>query len=194
MRNNVIFSILFVCFLLSFIHGADATSLNIKLTLNNTENKVYIPGVGEVLSNSLGAETYTNPTHYYLVSYLNNVLYGLVFHRENPISISISNTSENHTLTLTQEITNSEIFLVFTKGDWKVINNRISMIEAGNFLNHFSPSFSFGLGSIVAMKILLSYQEFELQPRLILQRGYYKIMAEYTGNSGGKPMINISRA
>lgn len=182
-------TILIIIFILSS-PDVYSLSLQLKLTLDNTENFVYIPGEGEVASNTLGNKTFQNPKYYYLASYLNNILYALVFFTETPLSLSVENTSINHTLILSQEIENSNIFLVFTQGDWKSIENKISYIEAGEFLDISSPTFGFGFGIYRTILFLLNYPEFDIQQNRIIQTGKRRVIIDYV-NYTDKPVINI---
>ena len=166
-------------------------TIQVRLKINNIQNKVYIPGTGEVASSAITNRSYSNPTHYYLASYLNNILLSLVFASQNPIAIGTERSGTTHTLEIDHYITNSKLFLVFTKGDWTTINNKISLIEAGTFLFDIMPSFAYGLGFDHIIRVLLTYPDIDIQGEIIMQRGSYILLIEDTGTSEGKEIINI---
>ena len=170
-------------------------NLYLKLVINNTDNIVYIPGEGEFNSSSLADQIYSNPPHYYLASYLGNVVSGLVFSMQIPGAVRVGrNASGNtHYIALDQDLERSSVFLVFTLGDWKVIENRIALIEAGRFLTNILPSFSYGLGNKYSLDLALGYADIDLRGRLRLLKGSHKIVIENNGTSAGKPVVVISR-
>ncbi len=185
-------SICIVLVLLAVSPLVSGAALSVRLNINNTLNTVYIPGEGEKDSSELGAETvYTNPPHYYLASYLNNIMTGLA--AASGISLAVGSTPTNHSIAIEQDTANSRIFLIFTTGDWRVIDNRIDLIEAGNFLAEISPSFAFGLGSLYPIKLILYYTDILIQGDMILQRGQHRLVVENEGLSGGKPVVTIKK-
>jgi hypothetical protein len=169
-------------------------NLYVKLVINNTNNIVYIPGVGEANSSTLSKQIHGRPPHYYLASYLNNVVSGLVFSAQIPRNIEVgSNASANtHYLALEQDMEKSRVFLVFTLGNWREIETRMAMIEAGRFMTNIMPSFSYGLGNKYSLDLALGYADIDLQGRLRLLKGSHKIVLENNGTSGGKPVVVIS--
>ncbi len=169
-------------------------TLQLILNMDNIQNKVYIPGAGAVASASITNTSYTNPVHWYLASYLNNILNALVFIHRNTDQLRVNKSGSSHSLTISQELTNSKSFLVFTSGDWHTIDNRISLIESGEFLNKISPSFAHGLGISYVIKILLSYADIDVMNDLILQKGLHGIELRNTGIAGRKTMLNVSSA
>ena len=170
-------------------------NLYIRLVMNNTNNYVYIPGVGEQNSSTLVDQIYGDPPNYYVASYLGNVLTGLVFSMRIPraIGAGANTTTNTHYMAVEQNIDRSRVFLVFTLGDYKVIENRIRMIETGRFLVNILPSFSYGLGSKHSLGLALDYADIDLRGRLGLLRGSHDVVLENNGTSGGKPVILISR-
>ena len=166
-------------------------SLQINLTLNTTLGKVFIPGVGEQNANSLPSATYTSPPHFYLASYLNSNLKGLVFSQEKPLSISVRGNSTHHFLSLNQNLTRSQVFLVFTKGDYTAIDNRMSLIEGGTFLSQASPSFSFGLGSKHTITLLLNYSDIDIQGNFTFKKGVHEITLQ-SNKTGSKKILLIN--
>ena len=168
-------------------------NLYVRLILNNTENTVYVPGLGESASAGISNQTYSNPTHFYLASYLKDVVTGLVFDAQIPRTISVGGSGGSHYLATEQDMENSQVFMVFTLGDWRSLENRIDMIESGRFLSSILPSFSYGLGNKYALELALSYADIDLQGRLRLQKGSQKIMIENNGTAGGRPIVVIRK-
>jgi len=170
-------------------------SLYVKLVINNTNNIVYIPGVGELNSSDLDYQVYGNPPHYYLASYLEDAVSGMVFSMQIPRAVAVSTNASNNThyLALEQDMENSRVFLVFTLGNWRAIESRIALIEAGRFLTNILPSFSYGLGNKYSLDLALGYADIDLQGRLRLRKGSHKIVISNNGTSAGKPVIVIGR-
>lgn len=166
-------------------------SISVRLNIGNLDNVVYIPGVGEVNSTNLGpGTTYTDPPHFYLASYLNNLLISLVSGHGK--SITVSNTPSYHTIEVEHDL-GETMFLAFTKGDWKTIEKRIGIIEAGEFLTKITPTFAFELGIKYPVKILLRYSNIDIQNSLIFNKGIFSMAIENMGLIGGRSAINISK-
>jgi hypothetical protein len=147
----------------------------IELNRDDLGETVYIPGVGEVAASELNNAEYGDPDHYYIVSYKNETLYGLVFFYEEPLILSVRNTTSNYTLKLVDNLTHSNVFLVFSRGDWKEVENRMSLVEGKTFLLKPSPSFGFGLGVYYPAEIMLLYSDIDIQGSDIIQKGYHTI-------------------
>ncbi len=169
-----------------------ANDLQIKLILNNTNNLVYIPGTGIVASSAISNTTYTSPAHYYLASYLNNLVRALVHSGQTPLSINISRSGSYHTIEVSQRLSNSKTLLVFTRGDWSTVENRIALIEQGKFLASLIPSFAHGLGIRYRIKLLLDYyNDIDLQSNMIIQSGSHEL--EFESNKTGTQKALIIR-
>ncbi len=169
-------------------------ALFITLNINNTGNTVYIPvqGIGEIPSSQLGpGANYTNHTHNYLASYNSTSLTALA--AQTATRLFVSNTTTYHTIKISQFARNSRIFLVFTKGNWQTIDNRMMLIESGQFLAKISPSFAFGLGIYYPIKMLLNYSDIDIEGNLILRKGTHKLTLDYNDTTNGKPAIIFSR-
>jgi hypothetical protein len=153
---------------------------------------VYIPGIGEVISGSLGVEnTYSNPPHFYLASYSGGFLNGLA--AKSGQNLMAGSGSGFHFIEIEQNLTNSRIYLAATQGDWHAIENRIGLIEAGNFLSQISPSFAFPLGGLYPVRLLLKYQTIDLSGGFSLGKGQHRLVIENKGVSGGRPVIEIRK-
>jgi len=188
MQRFLLAAILFTVFLT--VPNASAYTLNVRLTINNTDNTVYIPDVGEQPSSGISGE-YTSSSHFYLASYYGGFLNGLVAKSGQRLAVGAS--SDSHFLELEQNLTNSRVFLTATQGDWNAIGNRISLIETGNFLSQISPSFGFPLGGLYPVTLLLKYQNIDLAGDLSLGKGQTRLVIENKGLSGGKPVVEISK-
>ncbi len=169
--------------------------LLVKLVINNTDNTVYIPGVGELNSSGLAYQRYSNPPRYYISSHLDDAVSALVFSMQIPRSIEAGSnaTANTHHILVEQDMENSRAFLAFTLGSWRVIESRMALIEAGRFLTNILPSFSYGLGNRHSLDLALGYDDIDLQGRLMLRKGTHKVVIENNGTSGGKPVVVISR-
>lgn len=175
-----------------FLPFVNAYTFSIRLNINGTDQTVYIPGKGETQADDLGTNTmYSNPPHFYLASYLQNILTGLV--AENGIAL-ITNTGEsNHSIEIQQDLEKSKIFLVFSRGDWKNIEKRMDLIEKGEFLLQITPTFGWGLGGAYPIKLILWYAELNLTGSLMLGKGQHKLVIENTGFQNERPIINIRK-
>lgn len=171
--------------------SVSALSLQVRLNLDNTQNTVYIPGSGEVASASLTDQTYSSPPHHYLASYLNGILYSLVSSSETPISIATDAESANHSLIVSQNMSHSNVFLVFSRGGWREVESRISSVEGRGFLHETAPSFGFGTGLKSTIQLLLSYSSFNIQNDRIFQQGKHRLVLNYVNYTNNRPDIEI---
>jgi hypothetical protein len=171
--------------------SACAHTLIVRLNINNTQNTVYIPGMGEQASGYLGGETSYPVISPYLASYYGGFLNGLA--AKNGESLKAGNGSGSHFIQLEQNLTNSRIFLAAAPGDWHAMDNRISLIETGKFLSQVSPSFTFPLGGLYPVRLLLKYPSIDIQGDLILGKGQTRLVIENKGLSGGKPVVEIRK-
>jgi len=164
------------------------------LTINNLNNQVYIPGTGIIDSSAIVNTTYTGTSieHWYVASYLNNILNSLVFIARTPGSIKTERNPTSHIITLSEGMQNSKSLLVFTSGDHNTIENRMELIENEQFLNKISPSFAHGLGLNYVIKILLSYSDIRIMDNMLLGIGYHDIVFKSAGFKEGYISINVS--
>ncbi len=189
-RSDAILISIFSFLLILNITTAQAYTIQFNLILNNTNNKVYVPGVGEIASASITNTSYTSPQSHYLTSHLNNVLRAMIYYQRSPTAIVINRSgTSSHTLGITQDLTNSKTFLVFTQGDWSAVNNRIDSIEKGTFLTNIAPSFAYGLGVKYPIKLLLEYSDIDLQSTLLFQAGTYELELESNKTDSNKALI-----
>lgn len=194
MKGNI-FLLSFLISLIILSVPVLGTTIQVKLVLNNTSAKVYIPEVGEKSASSLTSlTTYANRSHYYLSSYINNMLTGLVFSHQKPLSIFTDGGGGTYMLGNDLEFPNSMVFLLFSKGNWRAVNNRMGMIEKGNFLSYPEPSFSFGLGRKHRIKMLLKYEDMNmLGGDRSVGRGKNTFSIKHEGLMGDHIGLNITR-
>ena len=187
MKRTVIIALIF----LISIGFVRAQTLNVKLTINNVQNEVYIPGTGEIASGSLGpGTTYPSPDNYYIASYFNNLMYALI--GASGTSLGASNDFSSHNITLNQPLQNSRILLGFTKGDYNRIDSVIESIEDGSFLQEIAPSISFGLGYLNPVKVLLAYTDINITGDVRLHSGFRKITVTNRGFVNNMPVVEIT--
>ena len=173
-----------------FMSGtASAYTMDVRLTISNTGNTVYVPDVGEQSAGFSGE--YLTPSHFYLASYSGGFLNGLA--AKGGQRLAVGGGSGTHFLEIEQNLTNSRIYLASAQGDWHAIDNRISLIEAGKFLSQVSPSFAFPLGGLYPIRLLLKYQDIDLAGDLMLGKGLTRLVIENKGLSGGKPVVEIRK-
>ncbi|MFH1445468.1 MAG: PQQ-binding-like beta-propeller repeat protein [Nanoarchaeota archaeon] len=167
--------------------------VDIKLYLNNTSNNVYIPGTGEVSAGSLGGENnYSSPTHYYISSYADNKMNGLIHYENIFRKLYTENTSGNHMIGLSFDLTNSRAFVAFTEGDWKRIEDQTGKLEAKSFMTYIAPSFAYGLGFLIPVKILLEYAAINIVGDDIIGQGLHQILLE-SDRTGSQKTLNVKR-
>ena len=165
-------------------------SIQINLTLNSTDSLIYIPGVGEQQSGTLISPSQIAPK-FFIASYLNENLKGLVFSQEKLISIDASSSSTHHFISMEQNLSQSQAFLVFTKGDYKTIENRMPLIEAGTFLSHDPPSFIIGKPGPSKVTAHLAYPVLDIESNVIIRDTGATVIVENLGTVGGLEVINI---
>jgi len=178
--------------------AVSGVSIQVKLILNTTWNSadIYVPGIGEKsfeAFQTLSPHTDANPPHYYIASYLDDILISLVFSSGNPLSISASTEGGKYELQIDQRFPNFAAFLVFSRGNWRQVNQRIGMIEKEEFLSEISPSFSYGLGDKYKFRIELSYDNIDFNNTMSVGRGYSRILIENQGAAGDEVTINLTR-
>lgn len=169
-------------------------TLQLILRIDNLVNDVYIPGTGTIASASITNTSYASPTRWYLASYLSNVLNALIFSYQNPAELRVTRDSTQHSLTLSQDMQNSKSLLVFSSGDWVTVDNRMELIESGEFMNKISPSFARGMGTMYVIKILLGYINLDISDDFIVGAGYRALEFENAGVKDGKIRMNVSIA
>lgn len=168
-------------------------TLQIKLVLNSTSDMIYIPGTGERTFSGLTTAEYSTPDHYYIASYSNDVLKSVVFSYMRPLSIFTEKYSDTYGIGTSQRFSNSMVFLVFSRGNWRNVDNRISSIGKGEFLSYPKPSFSYGLGKVYPFKIVLDYENIDLNRTLKIGRGLNRLVIEKKGMLGDKINLEIKR-
>lgn len=187
MRKGLVLGILALVVLPQVVSAQ--SSLVLRLRVNNTDHTVYVPGVGEIGSGTLGSGTsYSNPEHFYLASYLAGLLVG--FAGGTGQNLYTESGPDYHIIGFEQDL-GEPVYLAFSQGDWKIIDNRIGDIEEGDFMDYVSPSFAFGLGTYHPLKVALRYSGIDLDGAFTVSKGVFKLVIENMGISGGRPLVNI---
>jgi hypothetical protein len=182
-------TVLLFAILLMIPVSASAQTMELRLTVNNVQNNVYIPDTGVVAADSLGAGTTYFPEHFYITSYLSNFVYALA--AAMGTSVYASNDGISHNISVSQPLQDSRILLGLTTGDYERIDDAMPSIEDGSFFKEISPSFSFGAGFLNPVKILLSYADINITGDVHLSSGFRKITISNTGYANGKPIVEI---
>ncbi|MCD6590689.1 MAG: right-handed parallel beta-helix repeat-containing protein [Candidatus Aenigmarchaeota archaeon] len=177
----------------SDVHIAvSSLTMQIKFILNSTNDNIYIPGTGELTFQGLTSNEYIT-NHYYISSYSNDLLKSIVFSSGTPLSLITERMTNKFAIGINEWYYNSMIFVVFSKGDWRNIDNKIHKIETMKFLDYPKPTFSFGLGNEFPVKIII-LGRFNLTRGFRMGRGYARIVIEKTGNDvNGRPLLSVSR-
>ncbi len=164
------------------------SSLHVDVVVNQTTNDVYVPGEGVIPSAGIPDVTYV-PSPFFITSYATNLVTGLT--AESGSYVRTASGSGNHTIGIVQPLSGSRIILAFTEGDWQVIDNRMSLIESGEFFRRITPSFAFGLGTEYVISMILHYPGIDIEGGLEFSKGIYRLIIENKGMSGGKPLVEI---
>jgi hypothetical protein len=164
--------------------------------MNNTAATFYVPGSGEYVFSSLPAQAYTSPEHFYLASYLGDMLVANIYYYQSPLSVFVEKTAGTYTLGTDMNLSNSIALLVFTQGNsWRVVDNRIDSIEKGSFMEELLPSFSFGLGEKQSIGAMIEFSGIDITSKnMIFDRGYYRFFVENKGEAGGKDLVAVTKA
>lgn len=169
-------------------------NLTVKLSFNHSDNLVYVPVWGERTKTLPYTYQWGNPLDWYLASYLNGAVYGIVFMEDAPTLLDLRSTQTSHSIAMTQGFNGSRAALVFSRGDWKTIDERMDLIRSGRFMEEVSPTFGFGFGVHHPIKMVLEYTALDLVGDLILRLGNYDLVFEYNQTVSGIPQIVVSSA
>lgn len=145
--------------------------------------------MGEVAAADLPTATYASPGEFFLTSSRSGLLHALVFSRHDPLALRVTRNSTHHFLTAHQNLSRSQVFLSFTKGDHRVVLNRMRGIEGGSFLADASPSFAYALGGRNPLELLLTYADIDLQGTLVFRQGVHQVTIESNKTDGRKVVI-----
>lgn len=198
MRNSLViavFSAFSLVLLAICASGSEAlnVTLQVRLVLNSTSDRIYVPDSGEMEFYSLPNDEYTGLSHYYIASYYNNSLKAVVFSGTNSVSMTIGKGAANYTIGADQRFPNSMALLVFSRGSWNTIDSRMNAIENGGFFEYPEPSFGFGNGNAYPIKIALEYNKIGMNSTMKMSRGYNSIIVENAGKIGRKSEVKIWR-
>jgi hypothetical protein len=141
----------------------------------------------ELQVNDSAYNVYESSGHSYVAAYLAGVLVGLA---GGAGTTSLVAGPGYHVLGFDQQL-GDRVFLGFSQGDWQAIESRIEDIESGDFLDHVSPTFGFGLGTWHPLKVAMSYSGIDIDGAVGLSKGVYKLVIENKGQSGGRPVVDI---
>ena len=187
-----IFCILFACIVLPF---AQAYSVQYRLKIANTENTVYIPGNGTTSSKDWSSEYFfASAPHKYIASYNNtNILNALVSAYGQTHSLMVDGDGNEHSIGLNMSIYSSKALLVFTSGDWKNIEDDIQNVEKGHFFEFIQPSFSYGNGLYLPVKIILNLTKFDITGNETFRLGSFSLIATNKGITANRTVIDVKR-
>lgn len=183
-----------------FILSAPALAYDMKFSLqiDGITNSVYVPGSGEKTLASSDNSTFTAPEHRYIASYGSGILKSLISVDSNLIGLNMTKSSTTaHWIGLYTKdwnTTGASALLVFTKGDWRNIDEKIADVESGRFTSYYKPTFGFGIGNIYAIKILLSYSDIVFSGNPVFSAGRRGIGVYNNGtDSAGRQVMAISK-
>jgi len=154
------------------VHGTAAaqSSLVLELRMNDTSHALY-----------------ESPEHSYVASYLSGMLAGLA----GAEGTCHAQTGPGHNTLIFEQDLGEPVLMAFTQGEWQDMEKRMADIESGKFMEYVSPSFGFGLGSYHPLKVVLGYTGIDLDGVVSMSRGFYKLVIENKGESGGRTLVEI---
>lgn len=163
-------------------------TIQINLTLNDSDF-VFTPGLGIDTPATLPDAVYTTPPDFYLASYGEDILYGIVHSQRTPLSIATRSDATYHYLSTNQNLSSSQVFVVFSTGDYQAIANRMNVIREEEFLTASTPSFSYGLGGDNAIHLVLEYDDIDILNSYIFRQGVHEFVIESNSTGGLKQVI-----
>ncbi len=170
----------------------------LNLTVNRTVNNVAVPGsfAGPVNASTLFTKLVSNHTFNFLTSYLGEPQAALVSSVASATTLFLANTSGNHTIGLNQSannLTSTQLFLVFTRGDQRSIQEQMERVKARSFLSAITPSFGYGLGAAAPLKLLLNYTDVNVVSNLTLGKGASRLVITNTGEADDRQNVTVER-
>ncbi|HLD78062.1 MAG TPA: hypothetical protein VJB16_03455, partial [archaeon] len=170
----------------------------LNLTVNGTANNVFVPGAypNAVNASTLFSKLVSNQTFNYLSSWLGEPQAALVSSVATATSLFLANTTGNHTLGMNQSannLTGTQSFLAFTRGDQRSIQEQMERVKAKSFLSAIKPSFGYGLGNKLPITLLLNYTQVNLVSNLTLTRGVTTLEVLNLGAEAGRKNVSITR-
>jgi len=172
--------------------GAQHT-MEVSVVINNTDNNVYVPGIGEMDSSGLGAFNEYVPEHFYIASYLGGVVTGLA--AKEGIKVFYGGSQGRHVIGVQQALDGPGVFVAMTRGDWQAIDRRMDIIEAGKFLMEVSPVFGFDIqGMYYPVTIMLRYSGIMLVGEKYLGTNRVRLSIENVGVSDGNVNVEITKS
>jgi hypothetical protein len=183
-----VFAFLLVSLLLAVPGVLAQSSLHVDVVINQTSNEVYVPESGSIPSGGIPDMTY-DPDPFFIASYGSGLVTGLTAMSGD--YVRTDGGTGNHTIGIVQPLSRSMILLSFTEGDWQTVDNRMELIESGEFFRRITPSFAFGMGTEYMISMILHYPGIDIEGGLEFSKGIYRLIIENKGMSGGKPLVDI---
>ncbi len=185
--------VILLAVLVTAVPASAQHTMEVSVVINNTDNNVYVPGIGESPSSVLGGFEDYVPEHFYIASYLNDLVTGLA--AKEGLKLFYGRSQGRHFLGLQQNLDGPGVFVAMTKGDWHVLERRMDIIETGKFLTEVSPAFGFSMyGMYYPLTIMLKYSEIKLLGERYLGTGQARISIENVGVSDGKTAVEIKKS
>lgn len=174
--------------------AAAQSTFQLNLTRPGTSGSVFIPGAfpAAVAASSLGSKRISNNT-YPFISSLASPQAALA---ARAATLIVANTGSDHTLglNLTMGSGSAQAFLAFTRGDHRNLQERMPIVTSGRFLPSVSPSFAYGLGSRLAVILVLRYANIDLASNLTAGSGSLRLVFTNTGEAAERQLVTIERS
>ncbi len=98
-------------------------------------------------------------------------------------------------MSLDQMLDGNSQYIVFTKGSWETIKNRMADVISGAFERYINPSFGFPLLDVYRITISLEYSERGINTTgdVKLSPGIYTFVVKNEGTQNGETLVSIKR-
>jgi hypothetical protein len=174
------------------------TGRTVQFTLQTagTSGMVAMGTSAETAASSLSNTSTTHPSRFYASSSASGLLRALITTGLSPLTVEFARSgADMHTLALDQMLDGSSTLLAFTRGSAADVENRIAAVTDGSFFGWPSPTFGFGLGSDIIVKLLLSYSDVKFSGNLMLRQGAHNLIFSNSGTlSANETVVAVSAA
>jgi len=109
-------------------------------------------------------------------------------------SANYTSQTSNYTLELRNNVDNSKLILIYTKGTCELVDSKMYLIEKQTIPTKPMASFSLPALNKIPVLIVAQYDKIQLQGSERFAKGSHRVCIEKPGLSeGNKPLVNISR-
>lgn len=108
-------------------------------------------------------------------------------------ALGYGESGNDHVFNVTQKRGSASYFVPFTSGDRFSVENRISLIRSGNFLDQFNPNFGMQLVEDMLIQLTLRFTNVDLTSDMVLSSGIHRLLITNIGeNAAGEPQVRVN--